>query len=172
MTSIISDSRISVGIVDDNQFIRGTLRFFLKLSPRLKVVAEAENGSDAIAMVEVFRPDVVLMNIRLPGMHGIDATRIITSRFLNTKVIVFNRKTNRSFSACAYAAGASDFIAKGCHIDEILDAIRECSIRNLEPVAQVSHDVPSRCNTNAQGILQFQHTSFTPLYGITGLHTF
>jgi DNA-binding NarL/FixJ family response regulator len=141
MTAAFLDRRISVGIVDDNQFVSGTLRFLLNLSPNLKVVAEAENGSEAITMVEVFRPDVVLMDIRLPDMNGIDATRIITSRFPNTKVIVFNMQTNRSYSACAYAVGASYFLSKGCNNEEILDVIMECTPGNKETAGLIKPDI-------------------------------
>ena len=124
------DSTIRVGIADDHAFARASLNFIVQLEPNLRVVAEAEDGYEAISMVEEHRPDIVLMGIRLPAMNAIDATRIITSKFPETKVIVFNMHSDQNYSACAYAAGASDFLAKGCRIDEILAAIKECSLRN------------------------------------------
>ena len=75
------DPCIQVAIVDDSAAVRMSLRSMLKLDPRLTVVAEAENGSAAIAMVEEHRPDVVLMDITMPVLDGIEATRIITSKF-------------------------------------------------------------------------------------------
>jgi DNA-binding NarL/FixJ family response regulator len=80
--------------------------------------------------VNKHRPDIVLMGTRLPDINGIDTTRIITSKFPNTKVIVLNTHTDQNYRECAYAAGASDFLIQGCHIDEILNAIMECSLRN------------------------------------------
>jgi two-component system, NarL family, response regulator DegU len=139
MTAVLSDRLITVGIVDDNEMVRGTLRFFLKLSPNIEVVAQAENGSEAIAMVEIFRPNVVLMNIKLPVMNGLDATRTIISRFPNTKVIVLNMKTKQNYTACAYAAGASYFFDKKWDNEEILDAIKECSSAPLKVVGHPPH---------------------------------
>jgi two-component system, NarL family, response regulator DegU len=116
-----------IGIADYNEFARASLNFIVRLEPSLRVVAEAENGSEAVAMVKKHRPDVVLIGTRLPDMNGIDATRIIISRFPNTKVIVLNTHTDQNYRDCAIAAGASDFLIRGCHIDEILTAIHECS---------------------------------------------
>ena len=116
------DHTIRIVIADDHAFVRTSLHSMLKLEQRLTVVAEAKNGSEAIAMVEKHRPDVVLMDISMSVLNGIDATRIINSKFPNTKVIVLNMHTDQGYSDCAYAAGASCFLAKGCNKDEILDA--------------------------------------------------
>lgn len=125
------DSTIRVGIADNHPFVRASLHSTLQLKPRIiRVVAVAENGLEAIAMVEQHRPDVVLMVISMPVMNGIDETRMITSKFPNTKVIVLNLDTDHNYSDSAYAAGASDFLIQGCHIDEILNAINECCIES------------------------------------------
>jgi len=116
------DHTIRIVIADDHAFVRTSLHSMLKLEQRLTVVAEAKNGSEAIAMVEKHRPDVVLMDISMSVLNGIDATHIINSKFPNTKVIVLNMHTDQGYSDCAYAAGASCFLAKGCNKDEILDA--------------------------------------------------
>ena len=116
------DHTIRIVIADDHAFVRTSLHSMLKLEQRLTVVAEAKNGSEAIAMVEKHRPDVVLMDISMSVLNGIDATRIINSKFPNTKVIVLNMHTDQGYSDCAYAAGASCFLAKGCNKDEILNA--------------------------------------------------
>ena len=81
MNAVILDRRIRIGIADDNELVRSTLRFMIGCSPNIKVVGEAENGSEAIAMVEVFQPDVVLMDISMPVVNGIEATRSIMSNF-------------------------------------------------------------------------------------------
>jgi DNA-binding NarL/FixJ family response regulator len=128
---------IRVAIVDDNPTVRMSLRSMLKLEPRLTLVAEAENGSEAIAMVEEHRPDVVLMDIIMPVLDGIDATRIITSKFPGIRVIVLTIHSADNFAAKAFKAGASHFLTKGCSTEEILDAIT-----NGFPGAKDAEDEP------------------------------
>jgi two-component system response regulator DegU len=117
------DPCIQVAIVDDSAAVRMSLRSMLKLDPRLTLVAEAENGSAAIAMVEEHRPDVVLMDITMPVLDGIEATRIITSKFPGTRVIILTIHSADGFAAKAFKAGACHFLTKGCSAEEILDAI-------------------------------------------------
>ena len=97
MNAVILDRLIRIGIADDNELVRETLRLMLDCSPNLQVVGEAENGSEAIAMVEAFQPDVVLMDISMPVLNGIQATRSITSNFPDTKVIVLGMHTDQTF---------------------------------------------------------------------------
>jgi DNA-binding NarL/FixJ family response regulator len=122
------DPCIQVAIVDDSAAVRMSLRSMLKLDPRLTLVAEAENGSAAIAMVEKHRPDVVLMDITMPVLDGIEATRIITSKFPGIRVIVLTAHSSESITAKAFKAGASHLLTKGCSAEEILDAIMICSL--------------------------------------------
>lgn len=99
----------------------------LKLQPRFEVVAEAENGSEAVALVEKVHPDLVLMDITMPVMNGIDATRIITSQFPDTKVIVLTMHTDECYLNSSYQAGASRCLVKTCGNEELLRAIMDCS---------------------------------------------
>ena len=120
------DPCIQVAIVDDSAAVRMSLRSMLKLDPRLTLVAETENGSAAIAMVEEHRPDVVLMDITMPVLDGIEATRIITSKFPGIRVIVLTAQSVGSSTAdMALKAGACHLLTKGCSVEEILDAITD-----------------------------------------------
>ena len=96
MNAVILDRLVRIGIADDNELVRGTLRMMLDCSPNLQVVGEAENGSEAIAMVELCQPDVVLMDISMPVFNGLQATRSITSNFPDTKVIVLGMHTDQT----------------------------------------------------------------------------
>lgn len=139
MTGVILDRLIRVGIVDDNELVRDTLRLILGCSPNLKVVGEAENGSDAIAMVEAFQPDVVLMDLAMPVLDGIQATRSITSNFPDTKVIVLAMHTDQPSADTAFHAGACQFLTKDCGKDRLLNAIKECSSAPYRVVGSSPH---------------------------------
>lgn len=139
MTAVVLDRLIRIGIVDDNELVRGTLRFLLDCSPNLKVVGEAENGSEAIAMVEVFQPDVVLMDVSMPVLDGIKATRIIRSKFPDTQVIVLTMQTDQTYSDTALQAGACQFLTKDCGKEKLLNAIKECSSAPSKVVGHPPH---------------------------------
>jgi DNA-binding NarL/FixJ family response regulator len=139
MTTVISDRLIRIGIVDDNEFFRGTLHSCLDRYPNLEVVAEAENGVEAIAMVEFLRPDVVLMDINMPVLDGIEATRFIRSNFSDTKVIIFTMYTHRIYADNAFQAGACQVLAKDCSREKLIHAITECSPGPTKFVGQPPH---------------------------------
>ena len=117
---------IRIGIADDHAIFRKTLRSTIVLQPGIKVVAEAEDGSSAIAMVEKHRPEMVLMDISMPGMDGIEATRIIRSKFPDTKVIVLTAHTDEWYFKNAYQAGACTVLPKDCSKNELLRTIKNC----------------------------------------------
>jgi DNA-binding NarL/FixJ family response regulator len=139
MNAVILDRLIRIGIADDNKLVRETLRFMLDCSPNIQVVGEAENGSEAIAMVEAFQPDVVLVDISMPVVNGIQATRSITSNFPDTKVIVLGMPTDQTSSDTALQAGACQFLTKDCGREKLLNAIKECSSAPLKVVGHPPH---------------------------------
>jgi len=114
---------VRVAIADDQPRFRQSLRLILGRQPDLKVVAEADNGQSAVEMVELHRPDVVLMDISMPVLNGIEATRIIMSRFPETRVIILSMHQDQSFSAQACQAGACRYLCKDCSPQDILDAV-------------------------------------------------
>jgi DNA-binding NarL/FixJ family response regulator len=138
MNAVILDRLIRIGIADDNELVRETLRLMLDCSPNIQVVGEAENRSEAIAMVEAFQPDVVLMDISMPVVNGIQATRSITSNFPDTKVIVLGMHTDQT-SSDTVQAGACQFLTKDCGREKLLNAIKECSSAPLKVVGHPPH---------------------------------
>lgn len=127
MAAFISDRPIRIGIVDGNDRFRCILHTSLDLLPNFKVVAEAKNGEEAIAMVEYVHPDVVLMDIDLPSMNGIEATRVIHSRFSDTEVIILTLQSGQTASDRALQAGACQFLNKYCGQERLYHSIKECS---------------------------------------------
>lgn len=139
MATAISDRPIRVGIVDENDLFRCILHTSLDLLPNLKVVAEAKNGEEAIAMVEGLHPDVVLMDINIPVMDGIEATRVINSRFSDTKVIIITLNSDPMASDNALQAGACQFLNKYCGQEKLFQSIKECSPGPLRVVGNPPH---------------------------------
>jgi len=137
MVAFISHRPIRVGIVDDNRSFRCTLHSSLDRLQNLRVVAEAVNGDEALAMVEYLHPDVVLMSI--PALEGVETTRIIKSRFPDTKVIILSVHTDRTDTGNAFQAGACRELPKDCGEEELAHAIRECSTGPSKIVGNPPH---------------------------------
>jgi len=108
-------------IADDLTRSRQGLRAVLEMWPTVEVVCEAADGQEAVHFVEECRPDVVLMDARMPVMDGLEATRLIKERWPEVKVIVLT--TYPEYQAHALAAGADAFLVKGCPAEELLRAI-------------------------------------------------
>jgi two-component system nitrate/nitrite response regulator NarL len=139
MTAAISERPIRIGIVDDNDLHRGILHESLDLLPNLEVVAEAKNGAEAIDMVEFLHPDIVLMDVSMPVLNGIEATRTIRAKFPDTNVIILTLHSDRSLADIAREAGACQFLNKYCGQEKLFQAIKRCSAGPLRIVGQSPH---------------------------------
>lgn len=139
MTAVLLERLIRVVVVDDNLLKRGALRFILERIPNMKVLGEAVDGYEAIEMVVDLKPDVVLMDINLPILNGVEATRIITSQFPETRVIVFTKSSDQTKSDLALQAGACQFLTKDSSPEKVLDAIRACSSVPFKVVGYSPH---------------------------------
>jgi DNA-binding NarL/FixJ family response regulator len=112
---------IRVIIVDDRPRSRHGLRALLDMWRRVEVVGEADDGQQAVQLVEQCQPDVVLMDARMPVMDGLEATRLIKDKWPEVKVVVLTMYAG--YRAEALAAGADAFLVKGCPEEELLGAI-------------------------------------------------
>lgn len=115
---------IQVLIADDQAMVRSGLRLILETEDDIEVVAEAENGEEAVRLSRRERPDVVLMDVRMPVMDGLEATRQITSQDEETRVIVLTTFDLDDYVYGALRAGASGFLLKDAEADQLVDAIR------------------------------------------------
>jgi len=116
--------RIKVLIVDDHQVVRQGLRTFLELHEDVVVVGEAADGITAVEMVRQLEPDVVLMDLVMPRLDGIAATRELRSKGLPAKVIALTSFTEDDKVFPAIQAGASSYLLKDVSPDELVEAIR------------------------------------------------
>ena len=112
---------IRVGIVDDQALVRSGLRMIVESQEDMAVVAEAGDGEEAVRLVRSERPDVVLMDVRMPRMDGIEATRQIS---VATRVVILTTYELDEYVFDALAAGASAFLLKASPPEELLRAIR------------------------------------------------
>ncbi|HEY5650360.1 MAG TPA: response regulator transcription factor [Acidimicrobiia bacterium] len=115
---------IDVLLVDDQAMIRAGLRMVLESEPDLVVVAEASNGAEAVQVGKRERPDVVLMDVRMPEMDGIEATRELLEAVPDAKVIVVTTFDIDDYVYGALRAGASGFLLKDAPPDDLITAIR------------------------------------------------
>jgi DNA-binding NarL/FixJ family response regulator len=115
---------VRVVLTDDQPLVRAGLRVLIADTPDLEVVGEAGTGTEAVQLVAEFQPDVVVMDIRMPGMDGIEATRIIAAEHQTTRVIVLTTFDDDDYVYGALRAGASGFLVKDMALDDILAAIR------------------------------------------------
>jgi DNA-binding NarL/FixJ family response regulator len=115
---------IQLVLVDDQSLIRRGLRALLKTDSELAVIGEAENGREAIALVETLQPDVVIMDIRMPVMDGVEGTKVICERFPQVKVLVLTTFDDHDYVTQALQAGASGYLLKDTPFDELTLAIR------------------------------------------------
>ena len=113
-----------VMIVDDHPITRSGLRTALSGSDEVEIVGEAESGEEAIDLVEQVKPEVVFMDVRMPGMGGLEATKIIRDVSPDTKVILFTVEESRSAIADAIAAGVSGYLLKDVSAEELVKAAR------------------------------------------------
>ncbi|WP_406033416.1 response regulator [Nocardioides sp. NBC_00163] len=114
---------IRVLLADDQQLVRSGFRLILSMEDDISVVGEASDGADAIAKARELRPDVVLMDVQMPGTDGIEATRTVVAEG-HAKVIILTTFDRDDYLFDALAAGASGFLLKNADPDSLAEAVR------------------------------------------------
>jgi len=117
-------AQVRVLIADDQALLRGSLRVLIETEPDLVVVGEAGTGAEAVDLVQAQRPDVVLMDVRMPDMDGIEATRRITAHEDPPRILVLTTFDLDEYVYSALRAGASGFLLKDTPPAQLLDAVR------------------------------------------------
>jgi DNA-binding NarL/FixJ family response regulator len=117
-------ARVRVVIVDDHSMVRSGFRSLIEAEPDLEVVAEAADGQAGVAVVRRTRPDVVLMDIRMPVLDGLAATRRVVAEVPGCRVLVLTTYDLDEYLFAALRAGASGFLLKDAAADDLLEAVR------------------------------------------------
>ncbi len=146
--------RIRVLIADDHTIVRSGVRLLLEAEPDIEVVGEALDGQQALTLAETLRPDVILMDIAMPGMDGLEATRKIIALWPDIRVLVLTMHRTDDYFFEMLKAGASGYVLKGAQTDELINAIRvvaQGEVFLYPPVARkLVQDYLNRVAGNAQ----------------------
>ena len=115
---------IRVLLVDDQDLVRKGLRSLLEKEPDIEVIGEAEDGLKALDLVRQLIPDIVITNIMMPKLNGVDTTKQIVQEFPNIKVIAWTMHSHKDCVIEMLKAGASAYVLKDCPFDKLVEAIR------------------------------------------------
>src|SRR5262245_36927660 len=153
----------SVLLVDDHKIMRDGIKTILERTPDFHVVGEAETGPDAISQSKKLHPDLVLMDIGLPGMNGIEATTEVLRHCPSTKVMILSMYDDENSVVAAFRSGARAFLLKKASFGDLLDAMRTVSRGGSYLSSQVSGHLLSRIR---RGDLE-SRTASGPLDGLS-----
>ncbi|MBI9068570.1 MAG: response regulator transcription factor [Salinivirgaceae bacterium] len=114
---------MKISLVDDHALFRNGLKMLLNANPQIKVVSEANNGKEFIESLELTMPDIVLMDINMPVMDGIEATQIANEKYPNLKIIALSMFGEEDYYYKMINAGVKGFLLKNSEINEVIEAI-------------------------------------------------
>jgi len=120
----MSTTQIRVLLADDHKLVRAGIRSLLENLPEVEVVAEASDGREAIRLVEQNEPQIVLMDLAMPGLNGLEATRYLTRTFPEVRVLILSIYADEEHVYQALRAGAAGYLLKGAATEELELAIR------------------------------------------------
>lgn len=150
---------ITILVVDDHAVVRQGIRSFLETQPDLKVIAEAASGQEGIALAKQHLPDVVLMDLVMPGLDGVAATRQVKQASPRTQVVVLTSYYNDEHIFPAIRAGALSYVLKEISPDDLADVVRKAA----DGEATLHPRVAARVIRELQGLRPDQINPFTEL---------
>lgn len=121
------ETKLRVMIAEDHAVVRGGLRAVINAQDDMEVVAEAEDGLSAVSTAKSVKPDVILMDITMPGLGGLEATRQVKNALPESKVVVLTIHESEEFLFHALKVGADGYLTKSVHESEVINAIRAVS---------------------------------------------
>ncbi len=154
---------IRVLIVDDHTLVRHCLRGLIDKTPGLTVVADAADGREAVTLAAKLRPHVVLMDIEMPGLNGVEATRQIVNQTPGVRVVALSGHVDEGRTARMFEAGASGYVTKTAAFEELLDAVRAAAAGRVYVSPHISdHIVSSFTSTGTRPASAPSSAGLTP----------
>ena len=132
---------ISCLIVDDHEMVREGLRVSLSRAPHIRVLGEAADGESAVALAERRKPDVVIMDVRMPGMDGIETTKLLAARVPSAAVLIFTAYDDRTQLTRGLDSGARGYILKEANSEQLVRAIEKVAASEPGSVAYVDQQL-------------------------------
>jgi DNA-binding NarL/FixJ family response regulator len=121
----VADPEITTLIVDDHEVVREGLRLSLSRAPHIRVIGEAADGEAAVELAERRKPQVVIMDVRMPGMDGLEATKLLMERVPDSAVLIFTAYSERSLLSRGLDSGAKGYVLKEAPHETLLRAIEK-----------------------------------------------
>jgi NarL family two-component system response regulator LiaR len=125
MKSVNPKKIIRILLADDHVIVRAGIRQFLEQNPDIKVIAEASDGQEACTMLEQYKPDVVVLDIQMPKMNGIEVSRWIRAQNLTTGILILTAYDDEPYVQAVLKAGANGYVLKTAEPQEIVQAVRD-----------------------------------------------
>jgi len=150
---------IKIMLVDDHRLVRAGLKRVLQEVPDMEVIAEASSGEEAMDLLRSHTPDVVLMDINMPGIGGLEATRRLLQKLPSTRVIVVSMHLEEPYPSRMLAAGAAGYISKDSAADEVVAAIRRVNTGGHYVAADVAGNLAASLVKGTAGGSPFEQLS-------------
>ncbi|MED4204499.1 response regulator transcription factor [Neobacillus mesonae] len=141
-----------IAIIDDHQLFREGVKRILEFEKSFQVVAEGDDGTEALAIVEEHRPDVVIMDINMPQMNGVEATRELIEKYPKTKVIILSIHDDENYVTHALQTGAMGYLLKEMDADALIDAVRVVADGGSYLHPKVTHNLVKEYRKLAAGV--------------------
>ncbi|EKN71361.1 two-component response regulator DegU [Neobacillus bataviensis LMG 21833] len=139
-------------IIDDHQLFREGVKRILEFEKAFQVVAEGDDGSEALGLVQEHQPDVVIMDINMPQMNGVEATRELIEKFPNTKIIILSIHDDENYVTHALKTGACGYLLKEMDADALIEAVRVVADGGSYLHPKVTHNLVNEYRKLAAGV--------------------
>lgn len=120
----MTQEKIKIALIDDHKLFREGVKRILSFESAFEVVAEADDGREAVNIVQIYQPDIVLMDINMPEINGIEATKELVEKFPDVKVIILSIHDDENYVTHALQTGAQGYLLKEIDTESLLEAIR------------------------------------------------
>jgi two-component system, NarL family, response regulator DegU len=140
-----------IAIIDDHQLFREGVKRILEFEKSFQVVAEGDDGGDALSIVNTYNPDVIIMDINMPHVNGIEATRELVEKHSDTKIIILSIHDDENYVTHALQTGASGYLLKEMDADALIDAVKVVADGGCYLHPKVTHNLVNEYRKLAAG---------------------